>query len=143
MVVSTAEDICPPCARRAKSLREQPRWHGQVMEEPPDDERWVRHLLEVTVGQTRVIDRRSGREEGKHDLEADLAADGTAAIEITSEAAAVDRGDPRSLSRGREPDRVAGQPGPEGSRRPGSVADAMATTLAHSLARTASSRADR
>lgn len=37
-----------------------------------DDERWVRHLLEGTVGQTRVIDRRGGSEQGKHDLEVDL-----------------------------------------------------------------------
>jgi len=51
-----------------------------------DDERWARHLLEGTVGQTRVIDRRGGREEGKHDLEADLPDGGIAAIEITSEA---------------------------------------------------------
>lgn len=51
-----------------------------------DDERWVRHLLDGTVGQTRVIDRRGGREEGKHDLEADLPDGGIAAIEITSEA---------------------------------------------------------
>src|SRR5205085_8279319 len=51
-----------------------------------DDERWVRHLLEGAVGQTRVIDRRGDREEGKHDLEADLPDGGIAAIEITSEA---------------------------------------------------------
>jgi hypothetical protein len=57
-----------------------------------DDERWVRHLLEGTVGQTRVIDRRGGRDVGKHDLEADLPGGGIAAIEITSEA------DPARLS---------------------------------------------
>jgi hypothetical protein len=51
-----------------------------------DDERWVRHRLEGIVGQTRVIDRRGGREEGKHDLEADLPDGRIAAIEITSEA---------------------------------------------------------
>ena len=50
-----------------------------------DDERWVRHLLEGTVGQTRVTDRKGGPE-GRHDLEADLPDGGIAAIEITSEA---------------------------------------------------------
>jgi hypothetical protein len=33
-----------------------------------DDERWVRHLLEGTVGQTRVIDRRGGSEQGNMTL---------------------------------------------------------------------------
>ena len=52
-----------------------------------DDERWVRHLLEGTVGQTRVIDRRGGSEQGKHDLEVDLLdGSGIAAVEITSAA---------------------------------------------------------
>src|SRR5215471_15863961 len=52
-----------------------------------DDERWVRHLLEGTVGQTRVIDRRGGSEQGKHDLEVDLPdGSGIAAVEITSAA---------------------------------------------------------
>src|SRR5215469_6818870 len=52
-----------------------------------DDERWVRHLLEGTVGQTRVIDRRGGSEQGKHDLDVDLPdGSGIAAVEITSAA---------------------------------------------------------
>ena len=52
-----------------------------------DDERWVRHLLEGAVGQTRVIDRRGGGEQGKHDLEVDLPdGGGIAAVEITSAA---------------------------------------------------------
>ena len=49
------------------------------------DERWARHLLEGTVGQTRVTDRRGGPE-GRHDLEAVLPDGGIASIEITSEA---------------------------------------------------------
>lgn len=51
-----------------------------------DDERWLRHCLEGIVGHTRVIDQRGGRQQGKHDLEADLLDRGIAAIEITSEA---------------------------------------------------------
>lgn len=55
------------------------------------DERWVRHLLEGTVGPTRVSDLKGGPE-GRHDLEADLPDGRIAAIEITSEA------DPARLS---------------------------------------------
>jgi hypothetical protein len=57
----------------------------------PDDEhldkfeRWVRHLLEGTVGFTRVTDLKGGPQ-GRHDLEADLPDGRIAAIEITSEA---------------------------------------------------------
>lgn len=51
-----------------------------------NDERWVRHCLEGIVGHTRVIDQRGGRQQGKHDLEADLPDGSIAAIEITSEA---------------------------------------------------------
>jgi hypothetical protein len=51
-----------------------------------DDERWVRHCLEGIVGHTRVIDQRGGRQQRKHDLEADLPDGRIAAIEITSEA---------------------------------------------------------
>jgi len=50
-----------------------------------DDERWARRLLERTVGQTRVTDRKGGPE-GRHDLEAVLPDGRIAAIEITSEA---------------------------------------------------------
>ena len=50
-----------------------------------DDERWARRLLEGTVGQTRVTDRK-GCPEGRHDLEAVLPDGRIAAIEITSEA---------------------------------------------------------
>jgi hypothetical protein len=60
-----------------------------------DDERWVRHCLEGIVGQTRVIDRRDGHQQGKHDLEADLPDGSIAAIEITSEADAAPRGTQR------------------------------------------------
>jgi hypothetical protein len=49
------------------------------------DERWVRHLLEGTAGQTRVTDLKGGPE-GRHDLEAELMDGRIAAIEITSEA---------------------------------------------------------
>lgn len=52
-----------------------------------DDERWVRHLLDGTVGKTRVIDRRGGGEQGRHDLEVDLPDGGLiAAVEITGAA---------------------------------------------------------
>src|SRR5262245_52443937 len=50
-----------------------------------EDERWARRLLEGTVGQTRVTDRKGGPE-GHHDLEAILPDSRIAAIEITSEA---------------------------------------------------------
>ena len=49
------------------------------------DEQWARRLLERTVGQTRVTDRKGGPE-GRHDLEAVLPDGRIAAIEITSEA---------------------------------------------------------